>query len=429
MTRLACPSELELDRAVSVGADPELAVHLDGCEVCRALWDETVGAVELVRELPFEAPSAIHIEERRTALLAAWEGVSSVRSTAPIAPFSHDEAGPDDPANGVSELAQAKDAAPPGSRRDLRWIALTMGVAATVVIAIAARPGSHNPDEVTAPPRRGVVHAHEGARFTLAARPPDEIVRLRDGVIDLDVDPLSAGERFRVVVGTDEVEVRGTSFEVVAMADHLVSVHVVHGRVEVRRAGNAPVVLSGGEAWHAPVASVLTPAPTPAPVIVSPARPTPTRPAVTTAPNPPRVELLPAPAPPPKAPDPQEAAFVRGWDAMRQGEYGQAAAAFNRAVALAPDGALSEDATFWHAVAVARLHRTSEAIAAFRSFLDAFPVSTRAGEASAMLGWLLVETHELDEARRRFHAAENDPNVNARASALQGLEALDGKRP
>ncbi len=428
MTAVACPSELELDRAVSVGADPELAVHLDGCEACRALWDETVGALELVRDLPFDAPSADHVEERRTALLAAWEGVPSVRlaalSAPVVAPQVQDE----------TEPVIAAQAAPKRVRHGLVWIATAMGVAATAVIVIAARAGSRTPDtsqardEATVHPRRGVVHPHEGARFTLAAQPPDEIVRLREGVIDLDVDPLAAGERFRVVVGTDEVEVRGTSFEVVAAADHLVSVHVIHGRVEVRRAGDAPVVLAGGEAWHATAASVLAPAPTPAPVIASPPRPAPTRPAVTIASKLPRTEL-PVPAPSAKAPDPQEAAFVRGWDAMRQGEYGQAAAAFNRAVALAPDGALSEDATFWHAVAVARLHRSSEAIAAFRSFLDAFPISTRAGEASAMLGWLLVETHEIDEARRRFHAAESDPNASARASALQGLDALDGKRP
>ena len=35
--------------------------------------------------------------------------------------------------------------------------------------------------------RRGVVYPHDGARFTLAAQPPDEMVRLRDGVIDVDV--------------------------------------------------------------------------------------------------------------------------------------------------------------------------------------------------------------------------------------------------
>ena len=116
---------------------------------------------------------------------------------------------------------------------------------------------------------------------------------------------------------------------------------------------------------------------------------------------------------------------MQGWDAMRQGELGQAAAAFSRAIALAPDGALAEDATFWHAVAVARLERTQEAVAAFRSFLDAYPTSARAGEASAMLGWLFVDRHELDEARRRFRAAINDPHPSVQASARKGLEMLD----
>jgi len=404
-----CPTELELDQAFSVGADPDLIAHLDGCHGCRTLWDETAIAVELARELPLAIPPVHHREERRTALLAAWDPVPFVR--APVQP--------------APEISAVRP------QRRGRWAvaAIVLAAAATVAVVVAARHPSHDPEVVASHARRGVVHAHEGARFSLAAQPPDEIVRLRDGVIDIDVDPLSVGERFRVVVGTDEVEVRGTSFEVVATADHLVGVHVVHGRVEVKRAGMAPVVLTGGQAWHASTATDLPPPATPAPIVAPPAPSAPrlpsrsppkARPADPVVPPPPAAGMT----PPPKVTDPQEVAFNRGWDAMRLGEYGQAAAAFNRAVALAPDGALTEDATFWHAVAVARLHRTGEAIVAFRSFLDAFPSSTRAGEASAMLGWLLVETHELDEARRRFHAAETDPHEGARASALKGLETV-----
>ncbi len=400
----ACPTELELDRAVSVGLDGVLAAHVEICAGCRAFVDDTRDAIDLALELPVELPPATHLEERRTALLAAWDPVTIPRDAL---------------------VPHAPPAPAPPRRRPLRWVALAAaGVAASVIGVIALRGSEPAPEVTVSHPLRGMVNPHAGAQYSRAAQPPDEIVRLRDGTIDLDVDPLAPGERFRVVVGADQVEVRGTSFEVVAAADHLVAVSVVHGRVEVTHAGAAPIVLTAGQAWRAPV--VIAPPPATAMPPSLPPRRVPAVPQRT-----PRVTSDPivAAVAPIASVDPQEVAFNRGWEAMRIGEYGQAAAAFNRAIALAPDGALSEDAAFWHAVAVARLHRQADAITAFRSFLDAFPTSTRAGEASAMLGWLLVDTRELDEARRRFHDAESDPNATARASARKGLELLGGTPP
>jgi len=120
---------------------------------------------------------------------------------------------------------------------------------------------------------------------------------------------------------------------------------------------------------------------------------------------------------------------VTGWEAMQREEFGPAAAAFARAIALSPDGALVEDSTYWRAVAIARLGRVAEATASFRGFIDAFPRSTRAGEASVMLGWVLVETGEREEARRRFEAALTDPSSSVRTSAREGLDALDRPPP
>ena len=396
-----CPTELELDCAVCAGLDGAMAAHVETCVGCRSFVEDTRNAIDLALDLPVELPSAVHLEERRTALLAAWDPATISRE--PL-------------------VQPAPIAAAPPRRRVLRWAALATALAAASVLGVISLRGTTAAPEVTVShPVRGTVHPHAGAQYSRAAQPPDEIVRLRDGTLDLDVDPLAPGERFRVVVGADQVEVRGTSFEVVAAADHLVAVHVVHGRVEVTRAGNAPIVLTDGQVWSAPV----TIAPPPA----TPLQPPPRR-ARSIPQRTPRITAAPVVAVGPIATvDPQEVAFDRGWEAMRIGEYGQAAAAFNRAVALAPNGALSEDAGFWHAVAVARLHRRADAIAAFRSFLDAFPTSSRAGEASAMLGWLLVDIHELDEARRRFRDAASDPNAGARGSARKGLELLDGTSP
>ena len=303
--------------------------------------------------------------------------------------------------------------------------AATVAAAASVLFALWPR-AAHAPappPPLPLPASAHVVHPHAGAHYTIAAEAPDEIVRLREGTIDVDVRPLRSGERFRVIVGADQLEVHGTSFEVVAAGDHLVSVHVVHGRVEVRRVGTAPAFVTGGQSWHAITASAGPPSPARSaapPPHVAPSAP-PAR-AVEHAPAP---AETPAPAP---APDPQEAAFVTGWDAMRRGELAAAADAFARAVALDPQGDLAEDGTFWHAVAVARLKRTGEAMVALSGFIAAYPASTRAGEASVMLGWILVDRNQLDEARRRFQAAIHDPSESVQTSARAGLDALDRAR-
>jgi hypothetical protein len=59
------------------------------------------------------------------------------------------------------------------------------------------------------------------------------------------------------------------------------------------------------------------------------------------------------------------------------------------------------------------------------SFLTRYPSSPRAGEISAMLGWLLVRVDDDEGARRRFSAAIHDHVEAVRTSARAGLAALD----
>ncbi|CAN5877633.1 hypothetical protein BH11MYX3_BH11MYX3_39560 [soil metagenome] len=392
MTASPCPSEAALDRAHAVGADPVVVEHVARCEACRTFWDEMTSVVELARELPVDVPSASHRESIRTAVLAG----AAVR--------------------------------PEPRARRVAWKvpAFAIAVAAAVTL-VAVREPRPTPPAASAPvtgihAHRGVVHAHAGAQYALTTSSPDEIVRLREGTIDVDVDPLQPGERFRVIVGTDEVEVRGTSFEVVAVADRIRSVHAVHGRVEVRHAGTRVAVLTAGQGWTANRVVVEVPPPSSAPATLPP-------PAVVRRPErwaPPAQqanveELAPVSVPGPR--DPQEAAFVTGWDAMRRSEYQRAAAAFARTVALEPHGSLAEDGAFWYAVALARVPRLADATAAFHGFLAEFPTSTRAGEAAAMLGWLLVASAP-QEARQLFEAALHDPSASVQHSARQGLDAL-----
>ena len=55
---------------------------------------------------------------------------------------------------------------------------------------------------------------------------------------------------------------------------------------------------------------------------------------------------------------------------------------------------------------------------------DRYPRSAHAPEASAMLGWLLVDAKQPAEAERRFRAAADASSPHVRDSARAGLTAL-----
>jgi TolA-binding protein len=523
---VTCPGEIELARAVGGEPDVELAVHLETCAACRAAWDEARAAIELARELPVALPSRSRREEVRTALLAA-----------------------------------AADRAQQPARRTRAVPAIAGAAAAAVVgyLALAHTAAPPLASSSLAPHSHGTVRPHAGAHYTVRSIGPDEVIELSDGEIDIEVEPLHPGERFRVVVGRSELEVRGTAFRVAASAEQLVEVAVAHGRVDLSPGIGAPATLAAGQSWRASEAAIgapsaaadavhqdpvgadssadgngsppavaarrdpessaraarpevssvpavrqeppktarrdpdsaraahqasLAPAVSKEPPTmarrdpdsaraahqeaslapaVSKEPPTTARrapessaraarpedaaaPAVrqeppTTArrdPGPPAVALrstveLPVGAahadaepaePPPRARAAEEKSYDEAWVALRSGAFARAASEFSRVVLLAPDSPLVEDASFWRAVALARGKRNLEAVSAFHDFLALYARSARAGEASAMLGWLLIDAGAFDEAARRFAGAAGDPDPAVRRSARSGLDAL-----
>jgi TolA-binding protein len=84
----------------------------------------------------------------------------------------------------------------------------------------------------------------------------------------------------------------------------------------------------------------------------------------------------------------------------------------------------SAGAAFWRAAALARSGDSAAAMSAFGRMLDAYPKSPRRGEASTILGWLLVAAHQPTEAEDRFRAAVDDTNEDVRTSARAGLKNL-----
>jgi hypothetical protein len=57
----------------------------------------------------------------------------------------------------------------------------------------------------------------------------------------------------------------------------------------------------------------------------------------------------------------------------------------------------------------------------FNAFLERVPRSSRAAEAAAAVGWLLLDGGETRAARRAFERAALDPSPAVRASAQEGL--------
>jgi hypothetical protein len=181
------------------------------------------------------------------------------------------------------------------------------------------------------------------ARFE--SRPPrrgEEIVHLDDGRVRFEVNQLEPEERFVVLAGDGEVEVRGTSFDVDVLQGTLREVVVHRGMATVRRLG-AEAIVRQGERW--PIESRSLP-----------------------------------PAPRRKKTVPKPDDFAVGWAALQREDYQRAADAFAR---IPSDAPLGEDAAFWLAISLTRLG-DPEADAAIQAFLERFPHSSRASEAERL---------------------------------------------
>jgi hypothetical protein len=309
--------------------------------------------------------------------------------------------------------ARDSNAVPP--RRPRAHQGARFAAAALVAGALFANPSTTRHD----PTLHGTIVPEPGARFERLSGPPDELVRLHEGIIGVQVSPLARGERFRILVGDEEIEVRWTAFAVTAAAGRLRSVTVREGVVEVRPGKSAVRRLSAGHRWLSPEA------------IVDEATRAEPRDALATAPE----RAQPSGRPRPAGPRPPagrnvepssagESAFADGWAALRKQDFDRAAACFARARDAAAATPLAEDASFWHAVALKRGGNREAARSALESFLRNHATSDRAGEASVMLGWLLLEAGETSDAARRFQVALDDQIEPVRRGATAGLAAV-----
>lgn len=394
---MSCPNPVQLSRALVEGIDDRLRAHLDICTACSEEVAAHSAIARDMRNLPVVEPSPDHARNIRAALLTA------ARVPAPA----------------------------PSSTRFVWGFAAGVLAAAAVLAFVLMRPS-----EEQAP---SLAHAelipHEGAALMRVASAEADIARLAHGTVTV-----ARGKRTRVITGDADVEGDG-SFDVHVDRDHLRAVRVLEGRVVVRAAGAAPKTLVAGERWEVELAQAEPPAPAPivpppvvdepAPVDVVMAPTKPERahhPKASPLKQPPQIRAEPAVTAPKivRAKRPIELLFDEGWAALAAGDAAKAAAVFDRAAKSAPDDPLAEDARFWHASALTRA-KSSGAAAALDAFLARHGSSPRAGEASAMLGWLVID-RDLDRAERLFKAAENDRAAAVRASAKKGLGVVETRR-
>ncbi len=320
------------------------------------------------------------------------------------------------------------------------------------------------PRDAEAPSRRAEVTAIGGASYVHEQGWPNYRIRVDQGAVAIDVVAAGTQELFNAATDDGRVGTRFAKVVVTAEARRLTSVEVQRGLVEVRYGGST-IILSAGQTWTPPVRTAdlihsdisaqpsvnSVPSTASSPRVATTDETSDVRPHKASPPRPHRVPVAQStterdvrPQPPnamPKAEEkpsqpaaapsvakPGEVEFRAGIAALRTGDAVAATKSFTAACAAARYDALGEDACFWLGAAANRAGQVSTARDALVQFLAQFSGSARAGEAAALLGWLLYNAGELDAAESRFTDASKDRVPKVRESATRGLEAIKRQR-
>lgn len=401
-----CPSSEQLTRAAVEGCDDVTREHIENCGSCAVETESVRQLIEVGAKLPDGRPSDARAEMVLNSLMAASAGSS-----------------------------------PPKRKPTVVWVAAAIAAGVAGLVMFLALAGSEVETTVSEPQQavthRAQVFAHPGASHMVMGTQPDEIVRVSNGTVTVEVDKLEPGERFRIVTGDAEVEVKGTAFDVTVENDRLKQVRVLSGVVEVRCREIAAVTLHSGELWNKPVRAKMAAEDLETEDVKGEETEIEIASILESVKYGERAEsrgtTIPVPEPvvedsPVRSTDPIETAFNMGWRALREGKSSMAAQYFAQ-VAGAPgaDPSIVGEALFWKAVAHDRSGSATLATEELGNFLRDYPDSSRRGEACAMLGWKLVKSGNHERAAQLFRLALKDPVPRVRLSAQEGLWELEGK--
>jgi TolA-binding protein len=271
----------------------------------------------------------------------------------------------------------------------------------------------------------GSVVPVEGARWLQARAANVERVSLLDGEIRVFVRKQAADERFLVVVPDGEIEVRGTTFDVVVRAGATRHVHVVEGVVVLRiRDGQQPT-LTAGQTWDLPSEARTEP-------VLPPAGPTGAAAAEATAVRAPELArsrvTVATPAntrvtwgtpPDPRATGATPAAddwmpdYELAMGLYRSGRFERAAEAFDRFASGHPGASTVDDALFLQAAALARAGRGDAAALVAVHQIERFPESFHRKDAAILVARAARDRKDCEAARRALGPwlAKHDPDA------------------
>jgi len=252
----------------------------------------------------------------------------------------------------------------------------------------ASRSGSETAVALTAPTYR--LEASPGAAWQTLEDGAALRLRLASGSFRLEVDKLTAVQRFVLELPDGELEVIGTHFGVRVEPEGTRRVEVTEGRVALRLRDALPLSLGAGESWTAEREAARAAAPPSVPAAEPPSTPAAAAPSER-----PRVRARQTSLPEKTALEPpsgEQAAtagthdddFARARAAFGAGDYGQAERLFQEFERRHAEDARREDSTFLRAVARARRGDAAGARATARQYLERYPNGLRAPEAKRL---------------------------------------------
>lgn len=226
----------------------------------------------------------------------------------------------------------------------------------------------------------GTVVASSSARWSQTRERGIERVTLDDGTIRVHVRPQAEGERFLVSLPDGEIEVRGTTFDVVVRHGATARVSVDEGVVHLRIGGRGTTRLAANEVWNAPAPPTPAAARKPTPVLREPV-------------------ASPALGVPPAAREvARDDDYASAIELLRNGQYDQAASAFH-ALGQGPPAPQADDSSFLEAIALARAGRTDAAALVAERHLASFPSSFHRKEASILVARAASRRGDCAKAR------------------------------
>jgi len=251
-------------------------------------------------------------------------------------------------------------------------------------------------------PFAGSVTPAPGARWTQARDAKVETVTLTQGELWVVVRKQDQGERFLVDTPDGELEVRGTTFDVLVDDGATRHVHVVEGLVAVHLYGRPTLELAAGQTWDLGAPAATAP-PNPVPPAMSPPSvAVASLPAAPSAPLP-RADKVAAPperAPAAVRPNTESADYEAAMKLYRGSRYTEASEAFRQFAVRHRDSGLTEDATFLEALSLTKAGQVDlGSVAAWRHLAE-FPSSFHKKEASVLVARAARDRGDCKEARQ-----------------------------